>query len=260
MKACSNFLCFIPCWAFSTNICHDTKDLLTLSFDKAHDQLCSTVHYALLHGDVQISYELKIRLLNDREEKDEETNTFYQKKNESELLFDEKKWQEEVSESGKAPTFKGLPNPPFYRELTRRILLLTRWHYKCTNLNVSSNSNLSENMEKNGSCRIGYKTLIDSEDLGLTENKNPLNLYYFPQLSQKKTCPSSASKWLQSIQEEGIMELLGMRRTVGTKPLCLPPSKEELQRVSRKPHGSDTNKRTKTLKKKKRPTITICCC
>ena len=237
MRSSNSFFCLFPCWAVSFSNDLDSSDLFSLPFDEANQNLCKTIHDALLRQDLEISTDLKIRLLKDKEE-EEISNT--------PPVFDEELWQKEVLSSETTPILKGLPKPPFYCELAKRILLLTRWQNKQNDLQLTKHRKDSVSKEKLSRSKIDYRVLIDGNNLGLTENKSLQNLYYLPSLSSTKLTPSKLTKWLNAIGDDGIMEILGMRRTVGTKLNSLPPSINELQNASRKPHKPNSHT---TLKK-----------
>ena len=129
----------------------------------------------------------------------------------------------EQSHDGIILSLKGIPHRPYYKEISKRIHVLYR-HY---------NKNASGTIANIDASMPPPRPLIDAELLGLKEN-DPTKQAKFV-LPQNEISASNCNTWLQSLGEDGIRELLGMRNTVGTEPGCLPPDRQSLIRAACKP-------------------------
>jgi hypothetical protein len=130
-----------------------------------------------------------------------------------------------VAESKDEFPLKGLPNPPFYKVLARRV-----WA-------------LHEQQEDHQQSKTEHTALLDNpaiphivvpaQVLGFTELQSP-TLDSLPTVPAIATV-QSISKWLQKAGDTGVLRLFGMRQTVGTQ-LMLPPYKSTLLQAANQPH------------------------
>jgi hypothetical protein len=120
---------------------------------------------------------------------------------------------------------KGLPTPPYYKVLARRVWALQEQQEKLRQ-STTEHTTLLDNLV------IPYFA-VPARALGFAELQSPT-------LDSLPTAPTiatvqSISEWLQKAGDAGVLRLLGMRQTVGTQPM-LPPSRSTLLQAANQPH------------------------
>ena len=120
-----------------------------------------------------------------------------------------------ISDDGLSIVLKGVPKRPYYKEISRRIIVLQR-HWNKVHVNPG---NLP-------------RPLLAAEQLGFTENAMNSNIQFIP---RNTVSMATCSAWLQSMGETGIRELLGLRRTVGTELQYFPPDYRALIQAANAP-------------------------
>lgn len=120
---------------------------------------------------------------------------------------------QDASKRNSQRILKGLPSRPYYREISGRILHLSRL------LNLDNNDNSGYKK----STGIIPRPLVDASVLDLKESRPALLIPI-----QHEISIVNCEDWLEAVGEEGIRELLGLRKTVGTEKFYLPPSRNAL--------------------------------
>ena len=120
--------------------------------------------------------------------------------------------------------FQGLPSPPYFRALSRR--LYAQYEYESTGGN---SKNILVSMPEK------YFLPDMATQLGFEELVHP-SLDSLPQTSKQPTA-ASLYKWLQAARTDKILQLLGMRKTTGTDLRgLLPPSRGALLKAAKASH------------------------
>ena len=120
--------------------------------------------------------------------------------------------------------FRGLPSPPYHRALARRLYAL----YEAKSKNANPKNKIVSIPEK-------YFLAEVTEQLGFEEVVHPS----VDSLPQAVLEPSTASlcQWLKEASTDNILQLLGMRHTVGTDLRgLLPPPRVALLGAATAPH------------------------
>ena len=172
----------------------------------------------------------------------------------------------DVRDNDTVRAFLGLPNRPYYKALARRIYHLSfveknnnHRHRRRHQNNNDVKNLLLENVTTTPRRR---RPFLSSELLGFSEipcrynhrNRNHNHddddddddeSSIIPPLPSRPTV-GEITKWLRRVGDHGILEILGMRRTVGTDPRgLLPPSRFQLLNAAA---AATTKTKTKTTK------------
>mmetsp|Transcript_34977 Transcript_34977/g.73802 ORF Transcript_34977/g.73802 Transcript_34977/m.73802 type:complete len:367 (-) Transcript_34977:119-1219(-) len=107
---------------------------------------------------------------------------------------------------------RGVPQKPFYHELSKRLLTIQRY-----NKNVPSHS-VESNVKPT-------PPFLPASHFGVAEIEFISSL--IPEPPQQVDSAEECTKWLQAAGESGIQAALGMRRTVGTVSTCFGDSSDE---------------------------------
>jgi hypothetical protein len=131
----------------------------------------------------------------------------------------------------------GLPNRPFYQEITQRLLTI---HYHI----INKSDSIQSEPEKNDDM------FLPAIHFGMTEIESMESL--IPNPSGALSSIEECKRWLRQAGEKGILALLGMRRTIGTasqsfsnecssEKHLFPPSSQDLLEASRKINKPNSN-------------------
>uniref|UniRef100_A0A7S3PVJ2 Uncharacterized protein n=1 Tax=Chaetoceros debilis TaxID=122233 RepID=A0A7S3PVJ2_9STRA len=120
----------------------------------------------------------------------------------------------DTSKSNSQQILKGLPSRPYFREISSRILHLSRL-FNLDNAGIDNKR----------STRTGIlpRPLVDAGVLDLKESRPAIIIPIKHAISI-----INCEDWLEAVGEEGIRELLGLRNTIGTEEFYLPPSRNSL--------------------------------
>jgi len=227
-----------------TNSSTKKKDeILSSPFEGACEKLSENIYHAIVNNETNLSSQLKEALLLEEEVV---TENHIDLNNEENPFTVAKSAEGYVLNDEQPPLFKGLSHRPYYRELSRRILLLTRWHYKYgfdKEDDEIDPTRRTLRKEQDGDkynmvCLRSRPYLTSAKELGLSESESLPSIYLLP--SDREQSPSSCAMWLRSIRDDGVMEIMGMRRTTGTKPHCFPPPISKLYQAAQEPHKNTT--------------------
>jgi len=230
----------------------NTNDLLSLPFEDAHEKLCITVHSVLSTSnkdELGLSSQIIAGLLLDDDDDDDEKDEFNEEE-EAFFVVGKNRIDDVLKDGETLPIFKGFSYcRPLYRELTRRILLLTKWYHQHHGQQKQQQQQPINDTNKDSLfIRMKCRPLINAKQFGFTEinNDTQSNIYLLLSSSCKKhqrkkslLSTSSITAWFKLMGDDGIMEILGMRQTIGTVKECYFPPKlpsvAKLVQSSRKP-------------------------
>ena len=120
--------------------------------------------------------------------------------------------------------FRGMPRRPFYKELSRRLVLLSRYYHLTS--------------RDDRTCTISScfpRPLLSAETFGFTEADPPP----IPTLSCTSSIVAATCKtWLQNGNSTSILQLLGMRQTPGSERWSFPPDNHQLLEAAQEPCSS----------------------
>eukprot|EP00978_Attheya_sp_CCMP212_P032406 scaffold126363_cov52-Attheya_sp.AAC.1 len=122
--------------------------------------------------------------------------------------------------------FKGVPRRPFYRDIARRLLFL-----------LQHKMSFSMNEMGNHPSYDSPRPLVSAASLGLEEEMPPALIPMPPSAWMNV---DDCTKWFREAGDGGVLELLGLRTTVGTGRFMLPPSVTELEEAARISHRPDS--------------------
>ena len=109
---------------------------------------------------------------------------------------------------------RGLPQRPFYRELSRRLMCINKYTHQ-----TSSESQSSANELMQSSAAIP-NIFLPASHFGMTELQCMNSLIPQPPSHHDITSVGACKEWVLKSGESGIMATLGMRGTVGTVSKC----------------------------------------
>ena len=109
---------------------------------------------------------------------------------------------------------RGLPQRPFYRELSRRLMCINKYTHQ-----TSSESQSSANELMQSSAAIP-NIFLPASHFGMTELQCMNSLIPQPPSQHDITSVEACKEWVLNSGESGIMATLGMRRTMGTVSKC----------------------------------------
>lgn len=137
--------------------------------------------------------------------------------------------------------WKGIPKRPYYVELSKRLVIQARWNH------ASSFATTEQTLLGLLTCRIGRpkspSLLVPATDLGLTEIM-PLSI---PEQTQKEISENACLEWFVHAGDQGVLAVLGMRRTVGTSLIEFPPEEWQLMKAARVPHCVKTKRKKQVV-------------
>lgn len=140
--------------------------------------------------------------------------------------------KENEDETNSLP-FQGLPRQPYYKELGKRLCILS---------NLTHRSACSKTTKFLPLTMTSSETyfLVPANELGFHEQEPP-TLESLPTIPNVPTI-ETLSDWLINGGDNAILRLLGMRQTIGTDPRnLLPPSQNVLLKVATLPHNKGKN-------------------
>lgn len=147
-------------------------------------------------------------------------------------ITDKSLLQRLTSESQQQPlVFSGVPRRPFHRELANRLFLFFKEAER-----VSIGGTPPGFLQEMNPL-ISLRPLVAAESMGMTEL--PLRLPPPPD------GPNSVRAWLQEAGDDGVFEILGMRRTIGTDERgLLPPTWKALLQAASVQNSPNKSKLT----------------
>lgn len=138
----------------------------------------------------------------------------------------------DVDYEDNAIMLKGLPHRPFYKEISKRICYLQNYYNTHSSKIAGAKFSIaSSNLPR---------PLIPADKLGFEERilAEEARLILLP---HNEISISNCMAWLESLGENGIRELLGLRNTAGSEPGYFPPDYQSLIQAARMPCRPNSN-------------------